>query len=838
MTTQANIYQPTTQEYQVPGGMNTTWYPDSGASHHVTPDPAQFSQQMLYKGSKQVHIGNRQGLRITSVGSSTFTSPTHPHITLSLNNLLLVPSITKNLVSVSQFAKDNRVYFEFHADCCFVKSKDSNQVLLKGAVGQDGLYCFKELNISHTSPRNVSCLAATTSCNSNSDFVLWHRRLGHANARAVKTILDICNIPFQNKVALEFCDACCLGKAHRLYAPPSETVYAAPFELIFSDLWGPAPYTSSNGYTYYITFVDAHTKFTWLYFLKHKSEAFKAFTQFHTLITTQFQHKLKAIQTDSGGEYRVFTKHLNELGIQHRFTCPYTSHQNGSVERKHRQIVDMGLSLLAQCGLPYKYWDHSFSTAVHLLNRLPTSALKIAASPFHTLFHKQPDYSTIKVFGGVCFPLLRPYNHHKFQFKSEEFVYLGLSSQHKGHKCLSPSARIFISKDVAFTETKFPYQTRISGLDSQQQVCNPPTYSSIIPQPPNPIPLVTHQPQPITSSPATIITHQPEIEPLNITDPETLPNPEPETFPTTEPDTSIIPEPESIPNSSQNALQDPLPQPETTNTHHMVIRSKTGKLKPRVFLTAAEPATVKLALASPEWLAAMQAEYTALMNNNTWSLVDLPPNRKAIGCKWVFRVKENPDGSINKYKARLVAKGYHQQQGFDFNETFSPVVKPVTIRIILTLALTYGWFIQQIDINNAFFNGLLQEEIYMMQPPGFATSNKSLVCKLNRALYGLKQTPRAWYERLNGALIQFGFKSSRCDPSLFTYASGSNLVYALVYVDDIILTGSSPSIISDLINKLNAKFALKQVGELDYFLGIEVKHTAKGTLVLSQAKYI
>nr|KYP36808.1 Retrovirus-related Pol polyprotein from transposon TNT 1-94 [Cajanus cajan] len=139
----------------------------------------------------------------------------------------------------------------------------------------------------------------------------------------------------------------------------------------------------------------------------------------------------------------------------------------------------------------------------------------------------------------------------------------------------------------------------------------------------------------------------------------------------------------------------------------------------------------------------MQSEYTALMNNNTWSLVDLPPHRHTVGCKWVFSIKENVDGSINRYKARLVAKGFHQQQGLDFTETFSPVIKLVTIRIILTLAITNHWDIQQIDVNNAFLNGHLTEDIYMEQPPGFEVSNKKLVCKLNRALYGLKQAPFA-----------------------------------------------------------------------------------------------
>ncbi|MCI20233.1 retrovirus-related pol polyprotein from transposon TNT 1-94, partial [Trifolium medium] len=132
-------------------------------------------------------------------------------------------------------------------------------------------------------------------------------------------------------------------------------------------------------------------------------------------------------------------------------------------------------------------------------------------------------------------------------------------------------------------------------------------------------------------------------------------------------------------------------------------------------------------MSDPRWLNAMQTEYKALMDNNTWSLVSLPSHRKAIDCKWIFTVKENPDGSVNKLKARLVAKGFLQTAGFDFTETFSPVVKPVTIRILLTLVVTYKWQVQHIDVNNAFLNGILQEEVYMQQPTGFEASDKSLV---------------------------------------------------------------------------------------------------------------
>src|ERR1051325_7571896 len=226
------------------------------------------------------------------------------------------------------------------------------------------------------------------------------------------------------------------------------------------------------------------------------------------------------------------------------------------------------------------------------------------------------------------------------------------------------------------------------------------------------------------------------------------------------------------------------------------------------------------------------------MEKHIWTLTTLPSHRKAIGCKWVFKVKENSDGSLKKYKARLVAKGFGQQYGFDYHENFSPVIKPTTIEVLLTLALTYQWDVQQIDVNNAFLNGSLEEEVYMSQPPGFESANKSLVCKLNRALYGLKQAPRSWYEKLHKTLFQFGFVASKCDHSLFMYNHQGVTLYVLVYVDDILVTGSSAPLIHKVISKLHSEFALKKLGRPEYFLGLEVKYQHNGTLVLTQTKYI
>ena len=209
-----------------------------------------------------------------------------------------------------------------------------------------------------------------------------------------------------------------------------------------------------------------------------------------------------------------------------------------------------------------------------------------------------------------------------------------------------------------------------------------------------------------------------------------------------------------------------------------------------------------------------------------------------VGCKWVFRIKRKADGSIERYKARLVAKGFHQQPGIDFGETYSPVVKPITIRTVLTIAVTAGWPIHQIDVSNAFLHGVLQEDVYMSQTPGFAHPKfPNAVCKLHKALYGLKQAPRAWFSRLSTRLHELGFHGSKSDSSLFILRNTTLVIYVLIYVDDIIITSPNRGAISQLIQGLHSEFALKDLGPLHFFLGVEATWE-NGGLRLSQQRYI
>jgi hypothetical protein len=301
-----------------------------------------------------------------------------------------------------------------------------------------------------------------------------------------------------------------------------------------------------------------------------------------------------------------------------------------------------------------------------------------------------------------------------------------------------------------------------------------------------------------------------------------------------------------IPAHLSPTVIDVVPNPQPQRTHSMITRSLNKIYKAKQFHVitkhplpnAIEPNCVSQALSDSSWRQAMSEELMALMRHSTWTLVPPPKHCLPIGCKWVFRVKRNTDGTIDRFKARLVAKGFNQRPGLDYKETFSPVVKPATIRSVLTIVVTQGWQLRQLDVNNAFLHDLLNEDVYMVQPPGFKDdTHPHYVCRLNKAVYGLKQAPRAWYSTLRGAILEFGFMNSRADSSLFIYKTTSVTCYFLVYMDDLVITGNDPIFISSIIDQLSNWFSVKDMGQLHFFLGMEVIPTTTG-LFLSQHKYI
>lgn len=882
------------------------WLLDSGATHHITSDLNALALHQPYNGD-DVMIADGTSLKITKTGSTFLPSNARD---LTLNKVLYVPDIQKNLVSVYRLCNTNQVSVEFFPASFQVKDLNTGTLLLQGRT-KDELYEWPVTNPKAT--------ALFTTPSPKTTLSSWHSRLGHPSSSILNTLISKFSLPVSvsasNKLA---CSDCFINKSHKLPFSISSIKSTSPLEYIFSDVWM-SPILSPDNYKYYLVLVDHHTRYTWLYPLQQKSQVKSTFIAFKALVENRFQAKIRTLYSDNGGEFIALREFLVSNGISHLTSPPHTPEHNGLSERKHRHIVETGLTLLTQASVPREYWPYAFAAAVYLINRMPTPVLSME-SPFQKLFGSKPNYERLRVFGCLCFPWLRPYTHNKLEERSRRCVFLGYSLTQTAYLCFDVEhKRLYTSRHVVFDEASFPF----SNLTSQnslptvtfEQSSSPLvtpilSSSSVLPsclsspctvlhqqQPPVTTPNSPHSSQP-TTSPAPLSPHRsttmdfqvPQVRsssPLlssssSLNSEPTAPNengPEPEaqsppigplSNPTHEAFIGPLPNPNRNPTNEIEPTPAPHPKPvkpttttttpnRTTvsdashqptapqqNQHNMKTRAKNNIKKPntKFSLTAtlpnrspSEPTNVTQALKDKKWRFAMSDEFDAQQRNHTWDLVP-HESQLLVGCKWVFKLKYLPNGAIDKYKARLVAKGFNQQYGVDYAETFSPVIKSTTIRLVLDVAVKKDWEIKQLDVNNAFLQGTLTEEVYMAQPPGFIDKDRPThVCRLRKAIYGLKQAPRAWYMELKQHLFNIGFVNSLSDASLFIYCHGTTFVYVLVYVDDIIVTGSDKSSIDAVLTSLAERFSIKDPTDLHYFLGIEATRTKQG-LHLMQRKYI
>jgi len=249
-------------------------------------------------------------------------------------------------------------------------------------------------------------------------------------------------------------------------------------------------------------------------------------------------------------------------------------------------------------------------------------------------------------------------------------------------------------------------------------------------------------------------------------------------------------------------------------------------------LSLIEPTTVDEARSDDGWILAMQEELNQFQRNDVWDLVPKPLQKNIIGTKWVFRNKLNEQGEVIRNKARLVAQGYSQQEGIDYTETFAPVARLEAIRLLLSYAVNYGIILYQMDVKSAFLNGVIEEEVFVKQPPGFEDiKHPDHVCKLKKSLYGLKQAPRAWYDRLSNFLIKNDFKRDQVDTTLFKRTLEKDILVVQIYVDDIIFGSTNASLCQEFFKLMQDEFEMSMMGELKFFLGIQVNQFKDGVYV-------
>ena len=325
-------------------GYDTNWYADSGATDHITAELEKLTVRDKYKGADQVHTASGSGMRISNIGHAILHTPNK---NLHLQNVLHVPSANKNLVSIHRLTSDNNTYVEFHPHHFFIKDRATKKTIHQGRC-EGGLYPLR--------PQEVGAHHHKQACGvSRPSTWIWHSRLGHASFPVVERVIRNNLLPRSTSHHVEsVCDSCQKAKSHQFPYSSSENKSCAPLDLIHSDVWGPAPISVGN-YTYYVSFIDDYSRYTWIYLLKHKSKVFHVFKNFQSHVERKYTRKIIRMQTDWGGEYERLNSFFNQLGIAHRVSCPHTHQQNGRAERKHRHIVEVGLSLLAQASMPLEF---------------------------------------------------------------------------------------------------------------------------------------------------------------------------------------------------------------------------------------------------------------------------------------------------------------------------------------------------------------------------------------------------------------------------------------------------------------------------------------------------
>jgi hypothetical protein len=516
------------------------------------------------------------------------------------------------------------------------------------------------------------------------------------------------------------------------------------------------------------------------------------------MVQTQFSRTIKIFRSDNAMEYneKSFQNFLKQNGTLSHRSCPYTSQQNGRAERKHRHILDTVKALLISASLPERFWGEAALTAVYTINRVPSPTIH-NQTPYERLYGSTPNYSLLRVFGCICFVTLPPHEHTKLEPRSRLCCFLGYGITQKGYRCYDLIARrLRISRHVEFWEHKmftsqmhFPYSSSV--------------YSPVFTDPS------------IALFPGSSANNSSSLD-----EPSTAASDLPDST-TDPPATSHTLEPSHEPRRSDRVRAPP------AHLHDYHCFS--------ILATLHEPHSYREASVDPLWQKAMSDELDALSKTHTWDLVDLPPGKFAVGCKWVYKIKTRADGSVERYKARLVAKGFAQEYGIDYEETFAPVARLTSVRSLLAVAAVRHWQLFQMDVKNAFLNSDLTEEVYMHPPPGYHHPPHK-VCRLRRALYGLKQAPHAWFAKFNFVVAQQGFVSSSYDSALFLQTTNNGTILILLYVDDMIITGDDISGIRALQSFLSQNFEMKDLGTLNYFLGLEVTSSTDG-YYLSQAKY-
>ncbi len=793
------------------------WIVDSGATSHMSPHLDIMDQ--LQPCSRLVSLGDGHVIRVKQKGVIKIRVIINGQISdILLQNVLHVPGIAANFLSLSAVGMSGKFGGEWRGDWITIEDKASGKLILT-ARSQDGLY--KVETVENVEAVEVSAMAASSPTQTIKEA---HLRLGHASEGKLHELARTGYLPHEiSNQNLEPCFGCMMGRQTR-HTIPNETMSSAkePLDLVVTDVCGKMPVPAWGSAWYFGTIIDVYSRKAWVFPISEKGQMCQVFRLWLAEQQCQRNRTPKTVRSDNGGEYcsDEFKALLKEKGIKHELTVPRTPQQNGLAERFNRSIMEKVRSMMHGQRLPLTLWAHALAYATHVYNNLPSRGIENQI-PEELWTGLKTDHSRFHEFGAKAFVQIPAERRGKLSPNSRKCIFIGIACNTKdGYLFLDPDTlNVFVSRDVIFSQPTAAENGTEIGI-------NETTHEQT----------AYHTPQTLTSN----------IEGTEIIESTEREDQAEQSTPNGDQADSSSEEP-AVPNDTNTENEEQINLPPEG-----VRRSTRGNRAHYNYKTLATSGLYAMktkdvpdnyeaaihGLDKPQWTNAMQSEYESLLANDTWELIPKPENKNITTCKWVYRIKDDPNSDTQKYKARLVARGFSQKLGEDYTQTFAPVISFDSLRIVLGIAAARGWPIHQMDVANAYLNSPLTEDVFMKQPIGFEVKHpdgRELVCKLKRALYGLKQGGRAWYKRLTEGLKEAGFVQLKAEQSIYI---GHKCIVA-AYVDDLVIAGESLPDVKSGKDAICSKFLkVRDLGPIANILGMEVTYKpAKKALWMNQDRY-
>lgn len=821
---------------------------DSGASNHMTPHRHLLHDyRAMAPGEREgISIGDKSKMPVCGIGTIVGdTLIDGKKFRASFGETLHVPGLAHTLLSVGMMTGRNATVRAEGDEMVVIKEGAERVMVTK----KNNLYALRDFE-----PVPPGELAGHVGTGTALPAQLidkeeqWHRRLGHLSRSGMRRLLDMSEgIPLSKaEIAAKEragvpCGDCMAGRQSRDSRPLSTKPKAtAPMERLHVDLMGPMSEESLDGTFYSLTVIDEATGFSWVRPLEGKTGAETAQELLDIIKATELKtgHKLKAIRSDRGGEFvnQQLGEELRKRGAKHELTAGYSPESNGMAERTNRTLVERARSMLHWAKCPRSFWAEALEVACYLRNLAPTAGRP--ATPYEMLFGVRPDLSRLHTFGCMAYVHVDKDLRSKLDFKCLQGVFLRVDLESKQSRVFV-DGKVVVSRDVVCDDTKPAWpelhgEVEFSGgggvpvpsgySDESGGGCGGDDSGDVSGGRVG----LEADPRGFDGHLDTFSTHETDV-------PECV-NPELQS-----------PLRESTGHYSDVDSDD---EQEGSPERRFPLRERKQVVpfSPSALSGIAadipEPGSYKQAIGGPHgelWRDAAIEQIEALQSTGTWELTVPPDGAKVIPCKWVFKVKSNSDGSVDRFKARLVAGGHRQVEGIDYTEVFAPVGRYQSLRTILAATAHYDLEAHCIDISNAFLNGVLKEEVYMRQPEGFHVGAPNVCCKLKKTLYGLKQAPKEWFEVLSEGLRSAGFTQSDSDRALWFQeeTQGRPRVIILHWVDDLIIVSKSIAVVQEVKKKILTKFKGRDLGDATAYLNMKIERDrAAGTLKISQPSHI